>query len=385
MAPNDPLGRDSASAGTEEIPFMSDDDIPLRRPSDDPVELGSQLLRELDGIHREGGSWKEPSLFRAYLQHAQALAWQGIARGDLNAPRHVLDQLLSAQSFVDRHRAEPPDLAARAAEDVHQVIRSLYLADEVLQEARTRVRLADRDRSRTEREILRVLFENRGTYLRRGAVRSRMKTADRVTPARVGQILVDLHDEGIVLRDHGRAQGSPSAAHYALSPQGIEICRELGLPDVGRIRRLIERIFAPGLEDLERKMLLAALSSCSDPKAGDLVIETLEEGIRQGNDAATAERYKEVLVAVLLARRQIDFAARVTDRPSAAPAPAAAPGRGLHVLKSKKEAEGIRLDESIVNAYIGQLENTLAKDGLIKVLREERGRLAERGGTIVDG
>jgi hypothetical protein len=207
---------------------MSDDDIPLRRPSDDLVELGSQLLRELDGIHREGGSWKEPSLFRAYLQHAQALAWQGIARGDLNAPRHVLDQLLSAQSFVDRHRAEPPDLAARAAEDVHQVIRSLYLADEVLQEARTRVRLADRDRSRTEREILRVLFENRGTYLRRGAVRSRMKTADRVTPARVGQILVDLHDEGIVLRDHGRAQGSPSAAHYALSPQGIEICGELG-------------------------------------------------------------------------------------------------------------------------------------------------------------
>lgn len=351
---------------------MSDDDIPLRRPSDDPVELGSQLLRELDGIHREGSSWKEPSLFRAYLQHAQALAWQGVAHGDLNAPRRILDHLLAAQSFVDRHHVEPAGLAARAAEDVHQTIRSLYLADEVLQEARTRVRLADRDRSRTEREILRVLFENRGTYLRRGAVRSRMKVEQRPTPARVGQILLDLHDEGLILRTHGRAQGSPSAAHYVLSPQGIELCRELGFPDAGRIRRLIDRIVALDLQDPKRKMLLGNLSSCSDPRAGDLVIETLEESIRQEKAAALVERYKEVLVWVLLNRRRIDFD---TSSLSAAP--------GLHVLKSTKGAEGIRIDETIVNAYIGRLEDTLAMDSLIRELREERGRLAERGGALV--
>jgi hypothetical protein len=107
---------------------MSDDELPLRRPSDDPAELGNQLLRELDGIQRQGGSWGEPTLFRVYLQHAQALVWQGVADGDLNAPRRLLDHLLPAQTFADSHRAQPPGLAAHAAEEVHQVIRSLYLA-----------------------------------------------------------------------------------------------------------------------------------------------------------------------------------------------------------------------------------------------------------------
>jgi hypothetical protein len=355
---------------------------PLRRPSDEVSELKQQLLRELEGIHRDGDSWREPTLFRAYLQHAQALAWQGAVNGDLNAPREILDHLLAAQPFVDSHLPASVGLAAQAAQEVHQTIRSLYLADQVLEEARTKARLADRDRSRTEREILRILFENRDTYLRRGAVRARMDPSSRPTPARVGQILVDLHEEGLVLRTHGRAQGSPSAAFYALSPRGFELCQSLGLDDMRAksawIHRILEKIVASDSTPEQRKMLIDSLSTASDPAIGDLVIQMLEDLIQQKNDEENARLYKYVLLSVLLARRKIDFAASVAPPGSGG----TGSGPGVYILKSRGEVPPDLLSESIVNAFILDLEEDMksvnrkaTQDGLIHILRDERNRL----------
>jgi hypothetical protein len=238
------------------------------------------------------------------------------------------------------------------------VIRSLYLADEVLEEARTTVRLADRDRSRTEQEVLRVLFESRGTYLRRGAVRHRMDAEHRPTPARVGQILVDLHGEGLILRTHGRAQGSPRAAFYALSPRGFEVCRSLGFEETTKIRRIVEKVVAPGLESKQRKVLIDTVATCSDPGVSEQVIDTLEKDLHQEKDEASSRRYKEALVTVLLARRQIDAAS------SAAPGAASATERGIYILESSKSTKsGL---QSAVDTYIHSLERDLTKDGLIR-------------------
>jgi hypothetical protein len=340
-------------------------DAPLRRPSDDPAELGGQLLRELDGIHRNGDSWEEPSLFHAYLQHAQALAWQGVAGGDLSAPRRILDHLLSAQIFIDRHRAQPPGLAAQAAEEVHQVMAALYLADDVLEEARTTARLADRDRSRTEREILRVLLENRGHYLRRGAVRKRM-SAVRPTPARVGQILVDLHGEGLVLRTHARAQGSPSAAFYVLSPRGFEVCRGLGLEkeqsEDAWIHRAVAEVVSPQGPPEKRKILIDSLSTCSNPLVGKVVMEALKKN-DLWEDAEPGAR--KSLLSVAVGRRRFEQAARVSG-----PAVAAGSGLGLYILNGPLREQGFV--ESMMNVCVSNLDDRQAQETLRDLLFRER-------------
>lgn len=85
----------------------------LRRPSQDLDVLADQLLRELERLEQEGEEAKEPELYRAYLSYAHALAWEGVARGDLDAPRRVLDYLLITQPLVDALRPEIPGLSKR--------------------------------------------------------------------------------------------------------------------------------------------------------------------------------------------------------------------------------------------------------------------------------
>src|SRR5436305_8394190 len=81
-----------------------------RTPSDDLAELGGQLVRELSRLDEPNP--EEPELFRAYVQHAQVLAWQGVADGRMGAPREALSCLQAAQPFVDHHL---PDLSPTAA------------------------------------------------------------------------------------------------------------------------------------------------------------------------------------------------------------------------------------------------------------------------------
>jgi len=199
--------------------------LALRQPADNLEELQRQLLRELDRLEEEPA--EEPELFRAYLQHALILAWRGVADGRMRSPRKILECLRPADPFIDHHM---PDLspAQTAAVEVYFTTQCLYVAAEALEERRVEDRLSEA-RSETERAILQTLAGSRGTYLRRGEIHDRLPVEDRPTPPRVGQILAELHEENVVLRIHGRAQGNPAAAFYALSPWGLELCRSLGL------------------------------------------------------------------------------------------------------------------------------------------------------------
>jgi hypothetical protein len=199
--------------------------IARRQPSDNLEELQGQLLRELSRLEESGP--EEPELFRAYSQHAQVLAWRGVADGRMCAPQEALESLRAAQPFIERHM---PDLepAAAAATEIYIVSQSLSLAAEALAARRVEDRISD-SRSETERAVLQVLADSRGTFLRRGEIYERLSEGKRPTPPRVGQILAELHEENAVLQIHGRAQGNPNAAFYALSPWGVELCRNLAL------------------------------------------------------------------------------------------------------------------------------------------------------------
>lgn len=225
-----------------------------RQPSDDLVELQAQLRRELSRL--EEGGLEESELFRAYVQHAQVLAWRGVADGHMDAPKAALECLRAAQPFIDR---QLPDLApaAMAATEIHILLQSLSLAAEALAKRRAEDRVSA-DRSATDRTILQVLAASRGTFLRRGEIHERLNPEDRPTAPRVGQILVELHEEGVVLRIHGRAQGNPNAAFYALSPRGVELCRDLGLIMESADREPVPAAPAPGLLD-------QAMSTLVDP------------------------------------------------------------------------------------------------------------------------
>lgn len=198
----------------------------LRRPSDDLQVLGGQLLRELDRLDRDPQRG-EPALVQAYLHHAQALAWFRVAEGTMSAPRDVLDRLADASSFIARHLPDLKDPAGAAAAEIHFAIGSLRIAEEALERRRPEDRLAG-SRSATERAVLRVLAANRGSYLRRGQIHGQLQMPAPPSAARVGQILVELEEEGLLQRVHGRAQGNPRSAFYALSPSGLVVCCELG-------------------------------------------------------------------------------------------------------------------------------------------------------------
>ncbi len=171
----------------------------------------------------------EPALYHAYLQHALLIVWRGVAQGNLHLPRQMLERLRPMQRFIDRHLSRWQTRAELAAAELLFTLDCLRLADQTLDEARTSQRLADPRRSSTEREVLRVLSHNRNRYLRRGAVWEEMSSLRRPTQARVGQILADLREQGVVQRTFGRAQGNPDSSFYALSPMGIEICENIGL------------------------------------------------------------------------------------------------------------------------------------------------------------
>ena len=246
-----------------------DSQTDLRRPSDDLQVLSGQLLRELDRLDRDPQE-AEPELCQAYLHHAQALAWYRVAEGAMSAPRDVLDRLGDSRSFVARHLPDLSDPAAATAAEIHFAISGLRVAEEALEQRRTEDRLAS-SRSETERAILAVLAAQRGTYLRRGQVHEQLQLPDPLSPARVGQILVELDEEGLLQRVHGRAQGNPNSAFYALSPRGLAICRDLGLVPDDVVQPAVKREtpeVRPGKADTEAK-IDQAIRIAIDPASSD--------------------------------------------------------------------------------------------------------------------
>lgn len=206
-----------------------------KRPAVDPDVLCGQLQRELHLLRQGELDAEEPLLYEVYARQILAQCWRRVSGGDLAVPSDLLARLAEVQPFINAFLPEPDEPRAEAARQMHHLLMELALAARTLEPDRRKARLANRSRSSAEREVLRVLSAHPDRYLRRGEVHEKMRHDDRqLSQVRVGQILVTLHHEGLLLRVHGSARGNPSAAFYALSEMGVEVCRELDqrpLPD----------------------------------------------------------------------------------------------------------------------------------------------------------
>ncbi|MFY9821255.1 MAG: hypothetical protein WAM82_07725 [Thermoanaerobaculia bacterium] len=203
-----------------------------KRPAADFEVLCGQLQRELHLLRQGEHDPEEPLLYEVYARQVRAECWRRVSAGNLAAPGELLARLEGVQSFVNAFLPEPGEPRAEAARQMHHLLIELALAARTLEPVRSKARLADRSRSAADREVLRVLFEHRDHYLLRNEVHKKMQ--HELSLVRVGQILVRLHHEGLLLRIHGTARGNPSAAYYALSEAGVEVCRELdqsSMPD----------------------------------------------------------------------------------------------------------------------------------------------------------
>lgn len=210
-------------------PRVVDHPLP-RRPSQDPDELAKQLQRALARFEREsgeeGGDDETLALCRGYLDHALALAWRGACAGNLEAPRTLLKPLLVVQVVAQRLAPEPVTPRSRVAAWVEGVVHALRLGDQALEVERISARLENPQRSGLERAVLDVLA-GAGGYLRRGEVYARLDAASRPTRVRVGQVLNELHHDGLLLRTRRRARGNRDTRFYALSEAGRTLFKHL--------------------------------------------------------------------------------------------------------------------------------------------------------------
>ncbi len=200
-----------------------------RRPSDDLAELGGQLVWALKQLERDP-TGEDADLYRAYLHKALAIAWRRVAEGDFSAPRQTLDMLRNTRPFVSRHMTSTAGPCARAAAEVAAVVDGLYVADESLDLHRSMARLENRALARHERAILAVL-QNQERYLRRGEIHAELPEKDRPSVSRVGQLLLELYHDNLLVRILKPTQGHSDAGFYALSPRGAQVCQQvLGQP-----------------------------------------------------------------------------------------------------------------------------------------------------------
>ena len=114
-------------------------------------------------------------------------------------------------------------------------------------------------RSRTEQEVLRVLWASPDEPLVRSQVYKRLPHIGRPTQGRIGQILAALYKEDLLVREDRRAQGARKAGFYALSELGRDLCRRLGFE---REERLLFPVTEESLKThLTRERLAQAASS----------------------------------------------------------------------------------------------------------------------------
>jgi hypothetical protein len=152
------------------------------------------------------------------------------------------------------------------------------------------------------------LAKNSDRYLRRGAIHKRLDLPDPPTPARVGQILVELDAEGLLLRIHGRAQGNPNAAFYALSAKGLDLCRGLELldepveeesmPVEERISNAVNVALDPSRGQDERQLVVNMLANQSVGPLGPQIRETLETEVLERGAGEARQLYQETLTQI---------------------------------------------------------------------------------------
>lgn len=246
-----------------------------RLPADDLDTLCRQLSRELGRLEESSGQLQEADagLYRIYLDHAAVLVIRQVASGDLEAPRRLLSHAVTFQRFANVHAVRDLPPVAVAALGVAQFLSWLDLADRALMTIRRGSQLGRRDCSRLERFILRALASDdpavRGRLLPKSAVHRLLALPDPPTPVRVGQVLEELYNVGLLLREHGKAQGSSMAALYALSPSGRQLQAEL---EAGRPRVVSFELDREKLRPRLERALAATKLDTEPPSGGAIVV-----------------------------------------------------------------------------------------------------------------
>jgi len=201
---------------------MSDESTPLR-PDRDSQVLAEQLKQSLGALSTRGDA------YQGYLAQVVRTCFLAIQDGDLESPQASLALLAPALHLGERLVGS--NEAVEAAAWIRATARFFEVAKEALAPRLTLDTLLARDRSETEREILQVLLRADKVALRCGEIAERWRAAHpRPTTQRIGQILANLHEAGLVVRVKQPARGGSDVAFYRLSRLGRELCERLTLP-----------------------------------------------------------------------------------------------------------------------------------------------------------
>jgi DNA-binding PadR family transcriptional regulator len=270
---------------------MTDDArLPLR-PADDPSTLASQLVNALRALPADG------ERYQGYLAQIVRSCVLALHDGDLEAPAAGLDLLAPALHVGERLVGSQE--AIEAAAWVRATSQFFEVAKEALAPRFTLETFAARDRSETEREVLRILLQADRTPQRRGEIVERW-AADHAapTPVRIGQILASLHEAGLVVRVKQRAQGGSDVAFYRLSVLGRELCDRLHLR-VDAPTRLAEGLITS--DAFYDRLASAVFADTSEP----LYLSTFVEPAADSNRALTF--HDSVVARASQIRRPIEW------------------------------------------------------------------------------
>lgn len=193
-------------------------------PSRDAQVLSEQVAQWIDHLEARPEAATDAGV---YLDACLRTAMEEVLSGDLDAPARWLARLAAHDPRLDRDLPEPPDGYRALLQQLHHLQRALEQVRRVVEPRRVERTVAAPSRA-LDRAVLRAVDAGRGTYLRRKEVVARLvlPADERRTDNRVGQVLDELFEQGLLLRLRLPGQGG-THPHYALSPRGAEVLARL--------------------------------------------------------------------------------------------------------------------------------------------------------------
>jgi hypothetical protein len=205
--------------------------------------------------------------------------------------------MLPIIAWAERQPDDARSVAARVAQEIQGVARSLQIAESATQIPALELEvMRGRAQSATAREVLRVLDSCGSEYLRRGEIQKRMSAKHRPTSVRVGQLLSEMHARGLIVRIPAKARGAAEVAFYALSPLGKQFYDSLYVP---RSRPATDSL----TKDEYYRRLLEGVSQSS---AAPVYFSTLFKGDLRKHQRAWAF-HEQVLASVSPVQRPVHW------------------------------------------------------------------------------
>jgi len=265
---------------------MSDESSLPLRPDADPKVLSAQLTQALQELPSAGDR------YQGYLAQVVRACFLAVQDGDLESPQASLDLLAPALHLGERLVGSIDAIEATAW--VRATTRFFEVAKEALAPRLTLDTLLARDRTETEREVLRILLGAEKVALRRGEIAARWDAAhQQPTDVRIGQILASFHEIGLVVRIKQPARGGSDVAFYRLSRLGRELCERLRLPSAAPERLMTK-------DDFYERLRAAFRVDTTEP----LYLTTFDD---LENHGSARKFHEEVLVHLSEIRRPVHW------------------------------------------------------------------------------